>query len=141
ADVESASNEEAAVVPAWKLAWCEVCYSAAEDDSVLNGDIEHVGSLPDRRIIAPCASCARLSLRNRQRDYQQVKGPVEKHRLVIRQGWRVTPPSPARLAVLTIGWIGVLEFNRVQLKTLKSCAVSQVTFLEDFPKPIQLVSS
>src|SRR2546425_13105183 len=79
ADVESASNKETAVVPARKLACGEVCYSAAEDDSVLNGDVEHVGSLPDKRIITPCASCTRLCLRDLHRYHQQVEGFLEKH--------------------------------------------------------------
>src|SRR5207245_516131 len=123
ADVESAGNEEAAVVPVGKLACGEVCYSAAEDDSVLNGDVEHVGSLPDRRIIAPCASCTWLSLRNRQRYYQQVKGPVKEHRLVIRQGWRVTTPISNRVVARINRMTRVCDIEEAKLETLERCSV------------------
>src|SRR5207244_4875175 len=123
ADVESASNEEATAIPAGKLARGEVCYSAAKDDSILNGDVEHVGSLPDRRIIAPCASCTRLSLRNRQRYYQQVKGPVKKHRLVIRQGWRVTTPISHQIVACVNRMTRVCDVEEAELQSLEECSV------------------
>ena len=100
-----------------------MCYSAAEDDSVLNGDVEHVGSLPDKRIIAPCASCTWLSLRNRQRYYQQVKGPIKKHRLVIRQRWRITTPISDQIVACINRMTRVCDVEEAELETLEQCSV------------------
>ena len=85
-NVQGAFDEETAVVPAWKLTGRKMCYTTAEDYTVLNCNTEHIGSLEDHGSVGPLIVCgALLYLRDLDRDHEQVEGSVKKDRGVIRQ--------------------------------------------------------
>ncbi len=82
-------------------------YSPSKDKPILGGDVEHVGTLPDRRIISPRIGRTLLRLRDLDRDDKQIQRLVEEHGSMVGQCRRVAATIPSQEIAGVYGMVGV----------------------------------
>src|SRR6267378_1441772 len=100
-----------------------MCYTSTQDYAVLNCNTEHVGSLENHCSIGPLIGCGALYLRDLDRDHEQVEGPIEKYRGVIRQCRAIASTVPGQEVARILWTAGVGHVKETKFQSLKESSV------------------